>query len=129
MRCLMFLILSMVLFPWTVFAQLESSHKILGQVYGSISTACTQDADADNGEHNRLAMAAGRRWIVYCHDGAGSGVACECLQGTVTVDASAAVGVTLFAGEKIIVKQNVGNGYISCEPFVANQYYDICLLD
>ena len=102
---------------------------ILDSVYGSISTACTQDADADNGEANALAMAAGKRWLVYCHDGAGAGVACECLQGISTVDASAAVGVTLFAGEKMIVMQRTGNTHISCDPFVDNQYIDICPLD
>lgn len=32
----------------TVSAQLESAHQILGHVYGSYSTACFQDADADN---------------------------------------------------------------------------------
>ena len=102
--------------------------RILDSVYGSISTACTQDLDADNGESNVLAMAAGKRWLVYCHDEAGAGVACECLQGISTVDASAAVGITLFAGEKMIVMQRTGNTHISCEPF-ANAAYDICPLD
>lgn len=74
-------------------------------------------------------MASGRRWLVYCHDGAGAGVACECLQGTSTVDASAAVGMTLFAGEKVIVKQRTGNTHISCDPIADNSYIDICQLD
>jgi hypothetical protein len=102
---------------------------VLEQVYGSFSTACTQDADADTGEDNRLAMAAPGRWVVYCHDGAGAGVACECLQGGSTVDASAAVGTTLFAGEKMIVKQNTGNTHISCVPASDNSYIDLCPLD
>lgn len=101
----------------------------MSQVYGSFSTACTQDADADTGEHNRLAMAAGKRWVVYCHDGAFAGVACECLQGTSTVDASSAVGFTLFAGEKVIVKQNTGNTHISCVPSTDDSYIDICPID
>lgn len=106
----------------------ESPAQILGQVYGSISTACTQDDDADTGNHNRLAMAGGGRYLVYCHDGSGSGVACECLQGGSSVDATSAVGITLFANEKIVVKQKADDTHISCVPFVDDQQYEVCRL-
>ena len=108
----------------------DSADDILSQVYGSISTVCSQDADADTGEHNRLTgFTAGRRYVVYCHDGAGAGVACECIVGGATIDASAAVGMTMFAGEKVVIKFWGGNTAISCVPFVANQLYDVCPLD
>jgi hypothetical protein len=121
-------LLALLLFPLATNAY-DSTTKILSQVYGSFSTACTQDTDADTGEHNRLAMAEKRRWVVYCHDGAGAGVACECLQGTSTVDASSSVGFILFAGEKMIVLQKEDNTHISCVPYVNDQQYDICPLD
>ena len=121
---LFFVILSSV-----SYAQNFNVTQTLNQVYGSFSTACTQDADADTGEHNRLAMAANRRYVVYCHDGAGAGVACECLQGTSSVDASSAVGTTLFAGEKMIVLQKAGNTHISCVPAANNSKIDVCPLD
>lgn len=102
----------------------------LAQVYGAFGTACTQDADADTAQHNRLGpLTGGRRYLLYCHDGAGAGVACECLQGTSTVDASAAVGMTLFAGEKVIIYVPIGKTYVSCVPFADNQKYDLCPLD
>ena len=100
------------------------------QVYGAPSTACSQDADADTAQHNRLTgFTAGRRYVVYCHNGLGIGVACECLVGTSAVDASASVGLQLFAGEKMIVRFWGGNTAISCVPFVDNMLYDLCPLD
>ena len=107
----------------------DSADLVLTSVYGSISTACTQDADADTGENNRLAMAGGKYWVVYCHDGAYAGVGCECLQGDSTVDASAAVGLTILAGEKVILKQRTGKTHISCVPSTDNSYIDLCPLD
>lgn len=108
----------------------DSADDVLSQVYGTIGTACTQDADADTGGANVLGpFTAQRRYVVYCHDGAGAGVACECLQGTSAVDASSAVGITLGAGEKMVVKFTGQALYISCLPFVDNQYYDVCPLD
>ena len=103
---------------------------ILAQVYGTIGTACTQDADADTAQANRLGpVTANRRYLVYCHDGAGAGVACECLQGDSSVDASSAVGVQLSAGEKMVMFIPANKRYISCLPFVDNQLIDVCPLD
>lgn len=108
----------------------DTADTILGGVYGSFGTACTQDADADTAQHNRLGPFTGnRRYLVYCHDGAGAGVACEILQGTSSVDASAAVGMTLFAGEKVIVKIPLGKTYISAVPFADNMKWEACPLD
>jgi len=47
------------------------------------------------------------------------------------VDATAAAndGITLFAGEKMIVKQNAGNTHISCKVFADNLFVDACPLD
>ena len=118
-----------MLWPTQQLKAVDRAATVLNQVYGSFSTACTQDTDADTGEHNRLAMAAGGRWVVYCHDGSMVGSACECLQGDSTVDASSAVGFTLFAGEKVIVRQRTGNTHISCVPLADDQYIDICPLD
>lgn len=98
----------------------------MSQVYGSIDT-CTQDADADTGTANAVAMAAGGRYAVYCHDGAGSYVACECAQGTSTVNAGSVVGV-LITSPKVFV-QRTGNTHISCVPFVDNMMVDVCALD
>lgn len=69
--------------------------------------------------------------MVYVHDGAGAGAAARCLQGTSTVDATAAAndGMTLFAGEKMIVKQNKGNTHISCKVFADDMFVDACPLD
>jgi hypothetical protein len=103
---------------------------VMRQIYGTYGTACTQDTDADTAQHNRLGpLTANRRYVMYCHDGAGASVACECIQGTATVDASAVVGVTLFLGEKIVVLVLPGKLYVSCVPFVDNQKYDLCPLD
>lgn len=107
----------------------NTTDQILGAVYGSFGTACTQDADADLAQHNRLGPFTGnRRYLVYYHDGSGAGVACEMLQGTSSVDASAAVGMTLFAGEKVIVKIPLGKTYISVVPFADNMYWEACPL-
>jgi hypothetical protein len=119
-----------LLYAGVAAAQTGSTETVLNQVYGAFGTACTQDADADTGEHNRLGpFTSGKRYVVYCHDGAGLGVACECLQGTSSVDASAAVGFTLFLGEKMIVKIPSAKRYISCVPFVNNQKIDVCPLE
>lgn len=125
------LVLALCLGLWLpAWAQRDSADAVLTAVYGTLGTACTQDADADTGGHNRLGpFTANRRYLVYCHDGAGAGVACEILQGTVAVDATAAVGTTLFAGEKLIVKFTTAKTYISALPFANNQYYDVCPLD
>jgi len=106
---------------------IDSADVVLNQAYGSISTACTQDADADTGEANAVAMAAGRRYVVYCHDGAGAYVACECLQGDSSVDASSAVGILITSPKALM--QRTGNTHISCVPFADNQYIDVCPLD
>lgn len=106
------------------------SDVVMRQIYGTYGTACTQDADADTAQHNRLGpLTANRRYVLYCHNGSGSGVACECIQGTDTVDASSVVGITLFAGEKIVVLVLPGKLYVSCVPFADNQKYDLCPLD
>lgn len=103
---------------------------ILGQAYGTFGTACTQDADLDTAVANRVGPLTGnRRYLVYCHDGAGAGIACEILQGTSTVDATAAVGTTLFAGEKAVVKVPLSKTYISAVPFTDNQKLDVCPMD
>lgn len=109
----------------------ESVASILSQVYGSISTDCIQDADADIADVNRIAVPAGRRYVLYCHDGAGAGAACRCLQGDSTVDATAAAndGMTLFAGEKVVVMQNIGNTHISCKVWADDMFVDACPLD
>lgn len=69
------------------------------------------------------------RYLVYCHDGTGLGVACECVQGTVTASAANAVGFTLFAGEKAIVKIPKALTFFSCVGFTDSIKVDICLLN
>jgi hypothetical protein len=104
--------------------------RILDQVYGGLKTACTQDIDADTGGHNRLGpFTLNRKYVVYCHDGAGAGVACECLQGSSSVDTSAAIGMLLGPGEKVVMTFLPANLYLSCVPFVNNQFIDVCPLD
>lgn len=110
----------------------ESADEILYEVYGAGTSECTQDADADTGEHNRLGpFTAGRRYLVYGHDGSGSGSAVECLWGDVTVNAAATnvEGEILFDGEKVLYRVDTGNTYVSCVPFSANQAYDVCPRD
>ena len=138
-RLIFSLILGLLVFSLPCAAQNFSATQVLNQVYGSLSTACTVDIDADTGEHNRLAVAAKRRYALYCFDGVpgtgtGVGLACACLQGTSTVDAS--VGGTnpgtaflLTAGEKVIVLQKVGNTHISCNPYADDTFVAICPLD
>lgn len=124
------LLLALLLIPSLRAQSKDSADTILGQVYGTIGTACTQDADIDTGGANRVGpFTANKRYTVYCHDGAGAGVACEILQGTSTVDASAAVGLVLFAGEKMTVKFPIGKLYLSAVPFTDNMYLDVCPLD
>ena len=102
----------------------------LDDVYGTMTTACTQDADADTGAANLLGpLAKNKLFLIYCHDGAGAGVACECLLGTASVNASSSVGFTMFAGEKIMLRTSKTLNYISCLPFVDNQYYDVCQMN
>lgn len=106
--------------------------RIFEQVYGSFKTECTRDTDADTTTHNRLGpFTAHRKYLIYCHDGSGAGVACECLQGGASVDNQAASteGVVLNAGEKVIMTFLTSNLYISCVPYVDNQQYDVCPLD
>lgn len=106
----------------------DSADDVLSQVYGTIGTACTQDADADTGGANRLgAFTRGRRYVVYCHDNAGAYVACECLQGGPSVDASSAVGILIT--QPVSLKFAGSSTHISCVPFVDNQYIDVCPLD
>jgi len=206
-KCILLLALS---FCWSgqIFAY-DTTTKILSQVYGSISTACFQDADADNATtttvdadsasgqkvlnvaattnfaandvlvvdpsdtgdgietcvvasvsagvsvtcddnleithlgasadpvhlSNRVPIAdgtlltAGRRYVVYCHDGAGAGLACECIMGTEDVAATNVVGTTLFAGEKIIMKAQGSNLAVSCDTFATGVSIDVCPLD
>lgn len=103
--------------------------KILDQVYGSHETACTRDLDADTGEHNRLGpFTANRLYEIYCHNGSGVGVACECLMGTSSVNVSTALvyGMVLFAGEKVVARFKPGYLYLSCEPYANNQLVDVC---
>ena len=126
--CMLALVAGIALLWASSASAVHTAGQVLTKVYSSFATACTQDADADTGEHNRVAMAAGW-WLVYCHDGSGSGSACECIQGTSTIDASSVVGTTLFAGEKMIVYQKPGFTHISCVPYADNQYIDVCPLD
>lgn len=119
----------LLLTPFTVVYSLDKADLTLAQVYGTIGTACSGDTDLDTANANRVTLTAGRRYVIYCHDKAGAGIACECLQGGSTVDATAAVGITLFAGEKMIVKATGAASYISCVPFVDNQQMDACPLD
>lgn len=116
---------------WTPASQaIEGADEILRQIHGTHSTACTQDTDADTGEDNRLGpLTTNKRYLVYCHDGAGTSVACSCLVGTVTIDASAAVGPTIFPNYPKKMKFPKGKAYISCVPLVDNQYIDVCPLD
>ena len=110
----------------------QGTDVILNQVYGSIITECSRDTDADTTTANRLGpFTKGRRYIVYCHDGAGAGSACECLQGGSTVDNQAASteGTVFFAGEKMIMNFQGTSLYISCVPYADNQQYDVCPLD
>lgn len=100
----------------------------LEDAYGTLGTACTQDADADTGGANLLGpLTAGKRYVLYCHDGAGSYVACECIQGTSSVDASSSVGALITSPKVINVRNNLR--YVSCVPFVDNQLIDLCQLN
>lgn len=106
----------------------DSADDVLSQIYGTIGTACTQDADADTGGHNRLGpFTRGRRYVLYCHDNAGAYVACECLQGTSSVDASSAVGMVIT--QPIALKFSGASTYVSCVPYSNDQYIDVCPLD
>lgn len=105
---------------------------VLDDVYGSITADCIQDADADIADVNRIGpLTKWKRYVVYCHDGAGAGAACRCLQGDVTVDATAAAndGTTLFAGEKMIVYVPGASTYISCKVFADDMFVDACRLN
>lgn len=106
--------------------------RILDVVYGSVITECTRDADADTTTANRLGpFTAERIYTVYCHDGAGVGVACECLFGGSSVDNQAASteGIVLFAGEKWATRVKGGSLYLSCVPYADNQMIDVCPLE
>lgn len=93
-------------------------------------TACTRDADADSTTANVLGpFTAGRRYIVYCHDGAGVGIPCECLQGGSTVDATTPTAFVIYAQEKVILRFNPTALYISCVPTSDNRMVDVCPLD
>ncbi len=115
-----------------MFLSLPAHAGVLDDVYGSVTADCVQDADADIADVNRLGpLEGGKRYVVYCHDGAGSGAACRCLQGPVTVSAIVAVndGITLFAGEKMIVRVSGSNRYVSCKVFADDMFVDACKLN
>jgi hypothetical protein len=111
-----------------LFFLIPSAHAVsLSDVYGTITTECSTDADADTGGHNRLGpLTPNKLFVIYCHDGAGAGVACECLQGDSTVDASSSKGIELAAGEKVYLWVLPGYRYISCVPYADNQKWDAC---
>jgi hypothetical protein len=70
----------------------------------------------------------GLRYVIYCHDGAGTGKACEITQGTSTVDAQNKIGVTLFAGEKVTTVFRGTSTFLSVYPAANNTYVDVCPL-
>lgn len=84
---------------------------------------------------NRLSLTADKRYLVYCHDGAGAGVACNCFQGTATVDPvyTATLNVvyplTLVANEKIILRASSAASYLSCYAFASDKYLNACPLN
>jgi hypothetical protein len=107
----------------------DTTQRILSDAYPIQRDECTQDSDADPGEHNRLGpFTAGKRYLVYGHDGSGEGAPVECLWGDVTVNAAATntEGEILFKGEKVLYRADEDYNYISCVPFTANYAYDVC---
>lgn len=79
---------------------------------------------------NRTSMPSGRRYHVQCHNGAGTAVPCECLQGGPTVNADHYNGRWIMSlQETITVLQKNGNEYISCIPATDNSTISVCPLD
>lgn len=108
---------------------LYAADETLIGVYGG-PTVCTNDDDADTGEDNRLGpFMPGKTYTIMCHDGAASPafVACECLAGPVTVDATTGDGgLMLGVGEKYMFTAYSNTNYVSCVPYADNQEWRIC---
>lgn len=122
----------LIVFGLIAFLSSPTYAGVLDDVYGSVTLDCVQDADADIADVNRIGpLTANKRYVVYCHDGAGAGTACRVLQGDVTVDATAAAndGITLFAGEKIIMRVPGSSTYISAKVWADDQFVDACRLN
>lgn len=130
MRLFSFFFLITSLFFISANAQSDSTARIFMQVYGSMTTACIEKQLATTG-NNRLgtAMSSGRRYLIYCHDGAGAGAACKCLQGGTSVDVTGAVGNVMTAGEKRIIRVDLGSTQLSCQSFSGTPYVHACPLD
>lgn len=72
-------------------------------------------------------LTAGQYYELYCHDGAGAGVACACLWGSTVVDPIKYTPYQIFAGEKRgFFAQPSPYGYVSCYAYGANKVVDIC---
>lgn len=120
------------LFPATALAR--NAGEVLDKVYGQMDAACTVDTDIDTGGANRIGpLTEDGVYRVICLDATtgvpnGSGVACECLAGGATVDASSANGPIFMAGESSVWTFKKDSLYLSCVPFADNKYLQACRL-
>lgn len=75
-----------------------------------------------------LGLTPNRRYLLYCHDGAGGSASCECTQGQSAVDSLNTVGPIFMATEKLVVFVPSNKRFVSCTP-ADNSKIDICPLD
>ena len=125
----LFVVFLVAAFASSAVAQNFSATQTLNQIYDAYQVTCTVDADADNGEHNRVSMAAGRRYLVWCTDSTDfTSVACRCKQGTSTVDVTSGTsdGVLVYENQQLFLLQKSGDTHISCDPESDNSHIHVC---